>query len=99
MCINHDVVSDTMLYLARLYTSDKNCNNLWMYTCMYQQFISDDNVHKKKHNKQNMQHVATCILHECILIWKLGVVMCQQCSQCSRNIWTQNMGSKLLENR
>ena len=37
MCINHDVVSDTMLYLARLYTSD---NNLWMYTCMYQQLIS-----------------------------------------------------------
>ena len=54
MCIIHDVVSDTMLYLA--------CLN--------------------------------------ILVWKLGVVMCQQCSQsCSRNIWTQNMGSKLLENR
>ena len=40
MCINHDVVSDTMLYLAHLYTSDKKCNNLWIYTCMYQQFIS-----------------------------------------------------------
>ena len=48
MCINHNVVSDTMLYLARLYTSDKNYNNLWMYTCMYQQFISDDNVHTQE---------------------------------------------------
>ena len=74
MCINHNVVSDTMLYLARLYTSDKNCNNLWMYTCMYQQFISDDTSTRsiiKKHD------VPTCILHECILVWKLGVVMCQ----------------------
>ena len=56
MCINHDVVSDTMLYLTRLYTSDKNCNNLWMYTYMYQQFISDDTSTRsiiKKHNKQN----------------------------------------------
>ena len=58
MCINHDVVSDTMLYLACLYTSDKNCNNLWMYTCMYQQFISDDTstrsiIKNSKHNKQN----------------------------------------------
>ena len=26
------VVSDTMLHLVCLYTSDKNCNNLWMYT-------------------------------------------------------------------
>ena len=57
MCINHDVnVSDTMLYLACLYTSDKNCNNLWMYTYMYQQFIFDDTSTRsiiKKHNKQN----------------------------------------------
>ena len=60
MCINHNVVSDTMLYLARLYTSDKNCNNLWMYTCMYQQFISDDTSTRsiiKKHDKQNSMYL------------------------------------------
>ena len=55
MCINHDVV---ILYLSHLYTSDKNCNNLWMYTCMYQQFISDDASTRSIINKK---HVATCI--------------------------------------
>ena len=54
------------MYLARLYTSDKNCNNLWMYTCMYQQFISDDTSTRsiiKKHNKQNSIYYMNVYLY------------------------------------
>ena len=41
MCINHDVVSDTMLYLARLYTSNNTTIICGCTLCMHQQFISD----------------------------------------------------------
>ena len=56
------------MYLARLYINDKNCNNLWMYTCMYQQFVFVSDVMStgsiiKKHNKQNSIYYMNVYLY------------------------------------